>query len=525
MNSSQSLLDRFPVIFMDEFSKDQSASIKLLRNLARVMIIPSVLSSTNSIISNMTESSSTSSTEDGTVWVHVVRKLMKANVAAVLETIGIRNYLINGDSNNIEALLEELNIKYNEETLLKLKKLVIFLFDQSKSNLQGTCAFTFRTLYKELCKQGEQGNQNVTYLDPVQIWNSMCIELIGIFRGRKAIAFNSKNHFYGLRMFSVNQNHLVAKTSMNQSLLTEQDVTDSIDHHFYYFGRNTPESVYSFGLDPEKGTLRLGRVAYESASYYSLLEDDFFTTIALWSFELNHYSVAYIVKENRRRIGANMFVNDNALSNDFRIQESMTYWAVGVSSHESLIGKNKAVDFLSFLIGHVQVDEIVTVFQQTLIFTKLAEFLKDFEVPYLIPKESVKLESQLKGICRLGVCTRTANQDGIDMTFDIYHNEDKMKALIECKYTDDSTNATVLEEYLSKAERKQSPLTLLICFRLDKSLKLKNALILRKPNAFKINVYSVFNGQMIPLIEHKRCAINGVFIIIESNFQVNPYLE
>ena len=501
---------------MDEFSKDQLDPIKLLRNLARVMIIPSVLSSTNSIINNMIESSSTSSTENRTVWVHVVRKLMKANVAAVLETIGIQNYLINGDSINIEALLEGLNIKYNEETLLKLKKLVIFLFDQSISNLQGTCAFTFQIFYKELCKQG---NHNETYLDPVQIWNSMCIELIGIFRGRKAIAFNSKNHFYGLRMFSVNQN-LVAKTSMNRSPLTEQDVTDSIDHHFYYFGPNTPESVYSFGLDPENGTLRLDSVAFETASYYSLLEDDFLTTIALWSFNLNRPSVAYIVKENRRRIGANTIANDNALSNDFRIQESMTYWAVGVSSHESLIGKNKAVDFLSFLIGHVQVDEIVTIFQQQLMCTKLTEFLKDFEVPYLIPKESVKLESQLEGICRLGLCTRTANQAGIDMTFDIYHKKDKMKALIECKYTDDSTNATVLEEYLSKAERKQSPLTLLICFRLDKSLKLKNALILRKPNAFKINVYSVFNGQMIPLIEHKRCTINGVFVIIESNFQV-----
>ena len=51
----------------------------------------------------MIDSSSTSSTEDGTVWVHVVLKLMKANVAAVSATIGIQNYLINGDSINIEA--------------------------------------------------------------------------------------------------------------------------------------------------------------------------------------------------------------------------------------------------------------------------------------------------------------------------------------------------------------------------------------------------------------------------------------
>ena len=70
------------------------------------------------------------------------------------------------------------------------------------------------------------------------------------------------------------------------------------------------------------------------------------------------------------------------------------------------------------------------------------------------------------------------------MTFDIYHKEDKMKALIECKYTDDSTNVTVLEEYLSKAERKRSPLTLLICFHLDESLKAEERYQLKKATVY-----------------------------------------
>ena len=126
----------------------------------------------------------------------------------------------------------------------------------------------------------------------------------------------------------------------------------------------------------------------------------------------------------------------------------------------------------------------------------------------------------LTDICKLGLCKRTANMDGIDIAFDIEYLSKPSTAIVECKYTDAVTNGGVLREYLNKAKSKRSPLTILICYKIEKWLTIANNLIPSDSDIFKINVYTAFNGNMIALSEHKK-NVNGVFIVVHSNFQLH----
>ena len=512
-----SIINRFPIIFIDEYNKMEGDSIKLLRNLSRIMVIPSILSSTNSIINNMIDLSSGSSTNPNSIWVHVLRKLMKANIIAITKNNEI---LYDGNTINIAEMLQTLKITSNEATVRILSKISDFLLDQAKTSLQGTSAFVFKFFSEALYEQ-----KNGT-LDPFAIWNSIYLNIISIFRKRKKVAFDINGIYFGLRMFDVNEK-FVASSQAEGYELTEQDVTRSIDHHFYYFGPNTPECVLPFNLSLDGKTLVLDSslnsdsIPYDMTSYYSLLEDDFFTTVALWTFRLKDPSVAAVISENRRLVDYFSPRNDNALSNDFRIQEAMTYFAIGASSHQSCLGLTRASDFLCHLIGHVQISKEFAPFASVKICENLASFLERITISYLIPKKSEKLESMLTGICKLGLCTRTANMDGIDIAFDIDYLSKPSKAIVECKYTDAATDGGVLREYLNKAKSKRSPLTILICYNIDKSLTIADNLAPNNSDKFKINVYTVFNGNMVALGEYEEDGdVSGVFIIVHSNFQV-----
>ena len=500
-------------------------SIKLLRNLSRIMVIPSILSSTNSIINNMFDLSCGSSKNPNSIWVHVHRKLMKANIIAITKN---NDTLYDGNTINIAEMLQKLNITSNEANVRILRKITDFLLDQAKSSLQGTSAFVFKFFSEALYRQ-----KNGT-LDPFAIWNSIYLNIIRIFRLRKGVSFSINDIYYGLRMFDVNEK-LVASSLANGYEVTEQDVTRSIDQHFYYFGPNTPECVLPLKLSSNGTKLFLnlssdsysasslpfssGSIPYTMTSYYSLLEDDFFTTIALWTFKMKDPSVAAVVLHNRLLVDYFVPKNDNALSNDFRIQEAMSYFAIGASSHQNCLGLTRASDFLCHLIGHVQISKEFAPFASIKICENLAIFLERITISYLIPKKSEKLEFMLTGICKLGLCTRTANMDGIDIAFDIEYLSKPSTAIVECKYTDAVTDGKVLREYLNKAKSKRSPLTILICYKIDESLTIANNLASNNSDNFKINVYTVFNGNMIALCEYKG-DVNGVFIIVHSNFQV-----
>ena len=145
-----SIINRFPIIFIDEYNKMEGDSIKLLRNLSRIMVIPSILSSTNSIINNMIDLSSGSSTNPDSIWVHVLRKLMKANIIAITKNNDI---LYEGNTINIAEMLQTLNITSNEATVRILWKITDFLLDQAKSSLQGTSAFAFKFFSEALYRQ------------------------------------------------------------------------------------------------------------------------------------------------------------------------------------------------------------------------------------------------------------------------------------------------------------------------------------------------------------------------------------
>lgn len=106
--------NRYPVIFIDEYSSENGSIINLLRNLSRILVLPCFLSSTNSIITNMLNLALCSSKGGHPIWVHVIRKLIKANVDVISKNIGIEEYVQNGVI-DVSQLLEHFNVTFNND--------------------------------------------------------------------------------------------------------------------------------------------------------------------------------------------------------------------------------------------------------------------------------------------------------------------------------------------------------------------------------------------------------------------------
>lgn len=515
--------NRYPVVFIDEYSSENGSIIKLLRNLSRILVLPCFLSSTNSIITNILNPSLYSSKGGHPIWVHVIRKLIKANVDVISKNIGIEEYVQNGVI-DVSQLLAHFNITFNNEELQMLVKIFKFICEQTKTSLQGTIFNAFVFLIEALEKQSN------SVLESVKIWTSICKYLHNEFRNRKPQAFRIQGLFFSLRMFSINSNQ-IKKLQFSGASITQEDVNSSINEHFFYFGANDSNDILSLDYDPKEGNLYLDGQIYNITSFYTSVGDDFFTTCSLWHSRPDYPSVARIVEANQKKL-IGIIPNDNALSNDSRSQEVMTYWS---SSHLNFIGVTESSQFASHFIGNVQMSDQIIPFPIDEMPSTLTQFLSGIKIPYLIPKSLDNLNEGLRGICNFGACERCPNSIGIDIRFDLDFNGTKSTGFAECKYTDEGTNITTLKEYVEKARKRKSPLSFLLCFNLNEDLKITNRLA--KPvqigpkrqkrdeniDMLNINIYSVFWSpvgelKMIPLIEYERP--NGVFIVVESNFKV-----
>lgn len=477
---------------MDSFNNDRIQSMELLRNLSRLMVIPCILSSPNLSTHYMFDSSSTISPVNliDPVWVYSVRELPKASVRAIVENNGIP---YDGDSINVAEMLKMFNITSNEETENVLKKIADFLLDQSKTSLQGTSAFLFG-YFSNALNQQKDGN-----LDPIQIWNSLCTDLNNELRGRKLSAFNSNEAmFYSFRMFSLNQNLI------EDGAITAKDVSESIYRHFYYFGRSDDlRSVIPFGSNRETKELTLNGSPHKFSSHFPLVEDDFFTTMVLWKFTPQSPTVAKTVKINKGKLH-DIIPN---VAGEIPAQMIMAYWAIASASHQSFVGKTLAWDFLTVFIGHLYLTNEIFSFESNKTHSKLLRFLKNVEIPYMIPEASDKLTMMLDGICNFGVCTWCPESNGIK--FDIDY---KGHRSYELAVFTETAKKVALRRHLTHSASSEIPITIMICNSLDTALRNGP---LSGTIGTRINVYSSFDHKIIPLIEVKNPC--GVLIIIKSN--------
>ena len=243
----------------------------------------------------------------------------------------------------------------------------------------------------------------------------------------------------------------------------------------------------------------------------------------------------------------------------------MTYWAIANASHHNFNGRTGGIKFFKDLVRNIQLfdNDIGICFENLSIPSKLNNFLKAFTVPYLIPESpSSEFKSSLAGLCDIGIIQRCSNATRFDVDFELFMNEKKYHAFVECKYQDKAQGKNEISAYIDRAKANNSVLTICLSHEIRKDLKFKSVNKKREiscskiaadlslsrldPEAeaiepgrkkakkdFMLNIYSFFfenvdkkavgvskKRKMVGKIVEEVNDPDGVFIVLQTNFHV-----
>ena len=552
--------------------------MKLLRNLCKILALPTVHASSNAkvncLFNVIDESNTPSGYGENKFWVYAIRKLPPTDVKAILHllkeqyTTKIRKDADPGRkvairstrtraSNDIDAmeLVNFLQIKLNQPNLTSLKKLFDLIENQAKTCLQCVPLIVFRALFDKLLEQNK-----AKIFDIQSIWKHILLFLRSKLIARKPFAFQIFNPYFSLVMISkieVISEHSRRKMNsgpLDRPVTKAESIMKTINKHFYYFGTDDEPLIMPFGY----GGMHLiyKGSPFNTCSNFKLFKDDIFLCMSLWSKISSESSLTVASAVcNYMFSQFDGSINPLALKNDSSAQECMTYWALCNSSHYDLGSVIPGPDFLYRFIDNLQIfsgalkrtDAIEYVNSNIhdldlnfSSFPKLESFLSTLQIPYLIPNSTVTvgIEKQLKGLCNFGNSERLANEEGFDINFEFLYRNAKRTGYIGCVNAE--LDCSKVEEYIEKTKIKMCPFTILVTYSLCGSLKTENyyqdIVILNeeqppekksklgrsKEPIKRISVYSIFyeGAQMkiVPLAEpdNPQC----LFLIIQTNFAV-----
>ena len=525
-----------PIVFIDEMISINDKNIKLLRNISRIIGLRCVLASTNAKVNNLLNLATTigpgtgTGPEFGSVWVHAIRELPKANVKAILKLLGWNKYATDLKNFDTEQLLADIGIALDTTgtNRIQLHNLITLMIEDSKTCLQGVCIFVFMALKEKLLEFKENGQ----LLNTRTVFEYILEELRSKIKYRKMGAFSEKGHgrYLSLAMMSnyrVFEENVRRKTTCNLAP-TSEIILRAINQHFYFFGRPKDPSVIPFNYAGEK--LMFKGYAYKLCSHFKLFRENIFFCMALWigvyldpisdkdliegakkenstveenMIESGDYeeidedkdkdyepSVASIVSEN---IYETNYLTGNpvALKNDSATQECMVHWALCYATMKNVSELNPGASFLERFINLIQLNETSTISNNE--FTsrpntnviglrnrfklntcpELVTFMSQIKIPYLLSPHNItnNIKSKLQGLCHFGTCARQTDQRGVDIEFDLLYCGALRQGYCECKYVDVNLDKKTVLEYIIKTKGKNSPFSMIVSFSLQERLK------------------------------------------------------
>ena len=489
-----------PRVFIDEYNSECSGLIKLLRNLSRILGLPCILASTNAKINNLLNVSSASASSEIEIWVNGIRILPKANLRAIFHNLGWGDFINNENLEfNLKELLDTLNIRYDGQALRQLENLVKLMKNQCETCLQGVAIIVFQELKHKLVGQQEK------QLDVKDIWKDILIKLRSRLQRRKPLAFENVGRYHTLAMMTSYQMILAGDTQIdNQPTPTSEIVLETINQHYYFFGRITDPVVIPFGYYGNQ--LSFKDHLYMSCSHFKLFFENVLFCLAMWigvqadqvgsaGDVIDYYkgdSIASIVSEYILKL-RNSSRNREAAKNNFSSQECVIHWALCSSTAKRFSNLNPGFVLLKHFIFNVQINENTVFaiknfnigidpnikmigFNHEINFSsslKLETFLSRIEIPQLLPSEIVtnEIREVLNGLCHIGGCNRLADGEGIDIEFDLFFDGIPKKGYVECKYSDVNLGKSKVLEYVIKSRTKNSPFSMIVTFSMQKCLK------------------------------------------------------
>lgn len=489
--------DKFvpPIVFIDEINTLSMSKIKLLRNLCRILGLPSVLASTNAKVNNLLNVTSASAPKDNDIWVHAIRSLPQANLTAIFQSLEWCQLTDEDNELNYTGLLTLFDIKHDEpEELENFKNLLFVMKKQSETCLQGVALIVYKALKEELT------NQSGKPLDVKAIWKHVLLYLRRKLKSRKPFAFKKTGCFHSLAMMNGYQLVSEAKKQMeDQPVPTSKIILETINRHFYFFGSTTDEIVIPFEYDGDE-QLQLNGSDYETCSHFKLFSENLFLCLSIWIKvdaekgpieQIDYHKGLSVASIMAKYIGKlrNVSTNMNVESNNSSAQECTVHSSLFYSTSKAFSSLNPGFSFLKHFIRNIQIDPMtldviakknlrikVKQFSGEIDFTlcpRLESYLAKIQIPYLLPSVIVSREilDKLKGLCPIGKCDRLSDPEGIDIQFDLKLNGVDGKGYVECKYIDVNLGKPIVLDYIVKTKRRNSPFSMLVTSSMQNRFK------------------------------------------------------
>ena len=560
---------------MDEYNSKASNRIKLLRNLCRILALPAVLASTNAKVNNLlnVNNDSDSRVEKGEIWVHAIRKLPSASLKAVINLSGWAEYADYNDNIDIVKYLNDHEITYTDSSKDSIIRLISFMREQTKTCLQGVPIIAYRALKEKLTEQG--GNE----LNVKEIWEYILMYVRVKLLAYKLGAFSNHGPYHSLAMIS-NHQELTENEVDQLDVAPNADIVHQIiNEYFYLFGKASDPDIIPFEYEEsQQGTtlttnrrnhkLKLNGDDYLMCSHFKLFKENTLFCMSLWKDVNSANNDQQFYRSVASIVSCYIFKNSpSAMKNDSNAQECVVHWALCYASMASVSELNHGDQFLERFINHVQIDEFTVNFAKenhiqidegmkvlSVPFAfgrscpKLVKFLSNIKIPYLFPSNTDDLKEQLRGLCEFGTCSRLEN-----IEFDLIYKGSLKKGYVECKHIYKNLSKADVLEYMARS--KDSPLSMLVTFSMDESLKSAenwaSEVIDQKDNPAEpvrkkaktskrqekiprltskekqeiingFSVYSVFyiakQLKIVPLFENVKP--KGVFLIVQTGFTV-----
>lgn len=545
-------------VFIDELppnNNDIGSAIMFLRNLCRVVTIPTFVSGTDSRVVNMIGrpgSSFGSRTEPNSSkpWVNINVETSKGSLKSFAKIVKFKKHneessssclasFIPDNSNEIDYVNLLDSIYGRDVNALQLdyfKKIAEFLILQSKKSLPGIISLAFTHLLKLLPKCS----------DPKILWSRLA----------KTFTFDISKRKRNLtgKDCLLASSHILTFPSENQKSIVEGAYSANlVENHLFQYGTRddkTFQLILHFEDDEEddededeadeddeddeddvyedrtKLILTRNGKDYIDKCYFPELNEDFFRTFAC----LNMWNLGVINKEKRgkkRWTLASIYEDYSKLIRNYKVGvdktvhnsfafELLSYWSICRASHLNVNGETGGVSAFWEFVKNLQKSKGSNGNTQTIKFKKnsqlnnnLKEILEKIKIPYLmrLPSENgvreetrTALKAYLGDFIEIGETTFPRDKFGWDVTFDMKFNGVPKTGLIECKFRAQAIGYAGFFHYYKKQCETggESPLAFLVCRKLGNELSQIGAETKLQSKLFKVEVSP--NGNEIVIV-------------------------
>ena len=473
------------LLFSDELPYNQSQckyAVCFLRNLCRVIHMPSMLSGTDSHVTNLIgradyRNSGPSVNEGLKPWVKVVSKTPRDSILLLKclgcsievnlenETVMLDRFIEN-DQLNLDRLINDLIGEDNQNTHY-VKSVIGFLFEQLNTGLPGLITECINIALKKLSAYRE------VEFDLTTLWSSIVEKATAeILLKRKKMVVSESGIISTAHILNF-------VSSWRTELENDESCAKMVNEHFFLYGDRNDSIFDIFLSDTIPPRLaNSDNTPYCDQVYFPELEEDFLLTILCLKSLLTENDVTGDVMGtlgyyHQRFLDGKInfeFPSNSTVQNSYAL-EVLANWSICSASHLSSTGNAQALQVLQRFFRNIQsigpqrATNAIS-FQYLELPASLENFLAGFKIPFLCLDADIYREiiQRVSPFITMGSSWLTETNARRDVFFQAKKigQDGFVKCFIECKLWGTPVGMPSLYEYYEKACKDKHPISIIV---------------------------------------------------------------